>query len=32
VIKRHVTLPIHPRLTEEAIDYMADSILELANR
>ena len=32
LVKRHVTLPIHPRLTEEAIDYMADSILELANR
>jgi len=27
----YVTLPIHPRLTDEAIDYMADSIRELAN-
>ena len=32
VVKRHVTLPIHPRLTREAIDYMADSIRELASR
>jgi len=29
VVKKHVTLPIHPRLTDEAIDYMADSIKEL---
>lgn len=28
--KKYVTLPIHPRLTNEAIDYMAESIRELA--
>lgn len=28
---KYVTLPIHPRLTEEAIDHMARSIRELAN-
>ncbi len=28
--ERYVSLPIHPRLTDEAIDYMADSIRELA--
>lgn len=28
--ERYVSLPIHPRLTNEAIDYMADSIRELA--
>lgn len=28
--KKYVTLPIHPRLTDEAIDYMAQSIRELA--
>jgi len=28
--KRYVSLPLHPRLTDEAIDYMADSIRELA--
>lgn len=28
--KKYVTLPIHPRLTVEAIDYMADCIRELA--
>lgn len=27
---KYVTLPIHPRLTNEAIDYLADSIWELA--
>lgn len=27
---KYVTLPIHPRLTNEAIDYMAESIRELA--
>ena len=27
---RYVTLPIHPRLTFEAIDYMSDCIKELA--
>ena len=32
VFHKYVTLPIHPRLTEEAIDYMADSIGELAKR
>jgi dTDP-4-amino-4,6-dideoxygalactose transaminase len=26
VVERHVTLPIHPRLTEEALDYLAASI------
>lgn len=31
IVTRHVTLPIHPRLTEEAIDYMAGCIRELAN-
>jgi perosamine synthetase len=29
--KKYVTLPIHPRLTDEAIDYMAQCILDLAN-
>jgi perosamine synthetase len=29
--KKYVSLPIHPRLTGEAIDYMADCIRELAN-
>jgi perosamine synthetase len=29
--KKYVSLPIHPRLTDEAIDYMADCIRELAN-
>ena len=28
--KKYVSLPIHPRLTDEAVDYMADSIRELA--
>jgi perosamine synthetase len=28
---KYVSLPIHPRLTDEAIDYMAGSICELAN-
>ena len=28
--RKYVTLPIHPRLTNEAIDYMAGSIRELA--
>lgn len=28
--KKYVSLPIHPRLTAEAIDYMADSIRELS--
>jgi perosamine synthetase len=28
--KKYVSLPIHPRLTDEAIDYMAESIRELA--
>jgi perosamine synthetase len=32
IVSRHVTLPIHPRLTEDAIDYMADCIIELATR
>ncbi len=27
---KYVSLPIHPRLTDQAIDYMADSIRELA--
>ena len=30
VVKKHVTLPIHPRLSFDAIDYMADSIRQLA--
>jgi perosamine synthetase len=30
--ERYVTLPIHPRLTDEAIDYMADCIRELAKQ
>ncbi len=30
VIDRTVTLPIHPRLTDEAIDYLADCIIELS--
>jgi perosamine synthetase len=32
IVTRHVTLPIHPRLTAEAIDYMADCIRDLATR
>jgi dTDP-4-amino-4,6-dideoxygalactose transaminase len=28
--KKYVSLPVHPRLTDEAIDYMADSILEIS--
>jgi dTDP-4-amino-4,6-dideoxygalactose transaminase len=28
--EKYVTLPIHPRLTPEAIDYMADCIRDLA--
>lgn len=32
IVERHVTLPIHPRLTDEAIEYMAQSIIELANQ
>jgi perosamine synthetase len=28
--KKYVSLPIHPRLTDESIDYMADSIRQLA--
>jgi perosamine synthetase len=28
--KRYVSLPLHPRLSDKAIDYMADSIRELA--
>ncbi len=27
---RYVSLPVHPRLTDEAIDYMVDSVKELA--
>jgi dTDP-4-amino-4,6-dideoxygalactose transaminase len=27
--ERFLSLPIHPRLTEEAIDYMADCVKEL---
>jgi perosamine synthetase len=30
LVQRHVTLPIHPRLTDEAIDYMAACIGELS--
>jgi perosamine synthetase len=29
--KRYVSLPLHPRLTDAAIDYMANSIRELAD-
>jgi dTDP-4-amino-4,6-dideoxygalactose transaminase len=32
LVDRHVTLPIHPRLTDDAIDYMADCIVEIAGR
>ncbi len=32
VVTRHITLPIHPRLTDEAIDYLADSVIEIANQ
>lgn len=28
--KKYVTLPIHPRLTDEAIDYMAQCIIDLS--
>ncbi|MDD1678001.1 MAG: DegT/DnrJ/EryC1/StrS family aminotransferase, partial [Methanomicrobiales archaeon] len=28
--EKYVSLPIHPRLTDEAIDYMARSILEIS--
>jgi perosamine synthetase len=28
--KKYVSLPIHPRLTDEAVDYMARSILEIS--
>ena len=31
-VKKHFTLPLHPRLTFEAIDYMADCIRELAGK
>jgi perosamine synthetase len=30
--KKYVSLPLHPRLTDEAIDYMADCIREIASR
>ena len=30
--ERLVTLPIHPRMTEEAIEYMANCIIELAKK
>ena len=29
-LNKHVSLPIHPRLTEEAVEYVAKSIRELA--
>jgi len=29
VFERYVTLPIHPRLTDEAVDYMARSVREV---
>jgi RHS repeat-associated protein len=29
--EKYVTLPIHPRLTDDAISYMADCIAELSN-
>jgi dTDP-4-amino-4,6-dideoxygalactose transaminase len=28
--RKHVSLPIHPRLSEEAVDYLIQSIRELA--
>ena len=30
VVTRHVTLPIHPRLSVEAIDHMADCIIDMS--
>lgn len=30
LVERHVTLPMHPRLTEEAIEYLANCIIELS--
>jgi perosamine synthetase len=30
--EKYVSLPIHPRLTDEAIDYMAESILEISTQ
>ena len=30
VVERFVTFSIHPRLTDQAIDYMADCIVELS--
>ena len=30
VVERFVTFPIHPRLTDQAIDYLADCIVELS--
>ncbi len=32
VVTKHITLPIHPRLTFEAIDYMADCIIDLSRK
>jgi dTDP-4-amino-4,6-dideoxygalactose transaminase len=29
--EKYVTLPIHPRLTDDAISYMADCIAEISN-
>jgi perosamine synthetase len=28
--KRYVSLPVHPRLSDAAVDYMADAIIELS--
>jgi perosamine synthetase len=30
--EKYVSLPVHPRLTDEAVDYMADAILQLSDR
>jgi dTDP-4-amino-4,6-dideoxygalactose transaminase len=31
LVERFVSLPIHPRLTEQAIDYLANCIIEISN-
>jgi len=30
--ERYVSLPVHPRLTDEAVDYMAGAVLQLSDR
>ncbi len=30
--EKYVSLPVHPRLTDAAVDYMADAILQLSDR